>query len=264
MNISELQRLSGRWSLVTGSHGHLGRVICETLASLGSNIIMVDLSSKFNSELVKKIESYNVACEFYGCDLEDLNARTSLIKEISLNHSQINCLVNNAAFVGDSKLQGWSVPLEEQSIEAWNRALQVNLTAPFHLSKGLQEKMSASDGASIINISSIYGEIAPDWSIYENTEMSNPAAYGVSKAGINYLTKWLASYLAPTIRVNAIILGGILRNQPNSFIEKYSNKTNLGRMGTEDDIIGAVLYLASDLSRYVTGTSIKIDGGFTN
>ena len=115
---------------------------------------------------------------------------------------------------------------------------------------------------NIINISSIYGVYAPDWNLYSGTLMSNPAGYSVSKGGLLQLTRWLATTIAPNVRVNAISPGGIFRNQPESFIKSYEGKTPLGRMATEDDFRGAVAYLASDLSKYVTGHNLLVDGGW--
>ena len=115
---------------------------------------------------------------------------------------------------------------------------------------------------SIVNISSIYGTYAPDYSIYKDTKINNPAAYSVSKAGLTYLSKWLASSLAPKIRINSISPGGIFRNQDKKFVKKYIEKTLLKRMATEDDIAGCVAFLLSSLSSYITGQDIIVDGGW--
>jgi NAD(P)-dependent dehydrogenase (short-subunit alcohol dehydrogenase family) len=140
--------------------------------------------------------------------------------------------------------------------------MEVNLTAVFDLCQGLLPKLKLSDSPSIVNIASIYGIQGPDWRIYEDQNMANPAAYSVSKGGLIQLTRWLATTIAPEIRVNAIAPGGIKRNQPEEFIKRYSAKTPLGRMGTEDDLKGAVAYLSSDLSKYVTGQVLSVDGGW--
>jgi NAD(P)-dependent dehydrogenase (short-subunit alcohol dehydrogenase family) len=123
--------------------------------------------------------------------------------------------------------------------------------------------MNKSKNASIINISSIYGVNAPDWNLYQDTNINNPAAYSISKAGLIYMTKWLASTLAPNIRVNAISPGGILRQQEKLFIKKYNEKTLLNRMATESDVSEPVLFLASNMSSYITGQNLIIDGGWT-
>ena len=120
-----------------------------------------------------------------------------------------------------------------------------------------------NNNGSIINIASIYGMNAPDYSLYKGTDMGNPAGYSVSKGGLIQLTRWLATTLAPDIRVNAISPGGVLRNQPKEFIQRYNARTPLGRMATEEDFKGVIAYLASDLSQYVTGQNLLVDGGWT-
>ena len=134
----------------------------------------------------------------------------------------------------------------------------------FHLSQGLYKKLKQSGNGSIINISSIYGVYSPDWKIYKETNLGNSSAYASAKAGLIQLTKWLSSTLAPNIRVNSISPGGIFRDQPKKFVKAYNNRTSLGRMATEEDLMGIIAYLASDASSYVTGQNIIIDGGWGN
>ena len=122
--------------------------------------------------------------------------------------------------------------------------------------------LKSQEGASIINIASIYGLYGPDWSLYEGTNMNNPAAYAASKGGLIQLTKWLATTIAPEVRVNAISPGGIFRNQSTIFVKRYEDKTPLGRMASEDDFRGAIAYLATDMSKYVTGQNFSVDGGW--
>ena len=184
------------------------------------------------------------------------------MEEAQSRCDRLAILINNAAFVGTSTLEGWAVPFEGQSIETWQRAMEVNLTAPFHLCQMLAPALRRSEAGSIINIGSIYGQYGPNWALYEGTSMSNPAAYGASKGGLLQLTRWLATTLAPDIRVNAVSPGGIFRNQPASFVARYEAATPLGRMARETDMVGAVAYLASDLSCYVTGQNISVDGGW--
>jgi NAD(P)-dependent dehydrogenase (short-subunit alcohol dehydrogenase family) len=123
--------------------------------------------------------------------------------------------------------------------------------------------MRCSEGSSVINIGSIYALLGPDWRLYEGTKMANPAAYAASKGGLMQLTRWLATTLAPEIRVNAIAPGGIFRNQPTEFIKKYREKVPLGRMATEADFIGLITNFSSDLSSYITGQVVVADGGLS-
>ena len=261
--IKELSNLNGRVSIITGASGHLGKTISETLAELGSNLILIDRPETDFSAMISDLKQrWDVEVETYTCDFEIPNQRKELISSIVSSHKELNCLINNAAFVGTSELSGWNVPFEQQTSETFSRALEVNLTAVFDLAKGFSTTLKNSKGANIINIASIYGVHAPDWGLYEGTDVNNPAAYGSSKAGLIQLTRWLSSRLAPQIRVNSISPGGIYRNQQKIFVKRYEAKTPLGRMATEDDLKGAIAYLACDLSKYVTGQNLFVDGGW--
>ena len=261
--IKELSNLKGRRALITGATGNLGKVIANTLAELGADLILVDQpGSDFESLTARLTERWSVAITHHFCDLELQTQRTELMEQVNKSNSGLNILVNNAAFVGTSDLTGWNVPFEQQTLSTWRRALEVNLTAIFDLCQGLTPMLRAAEGASIINIASTYGMLGPDWSLYEGTTMGNPAAYGASKGGLIQFTRWLATTLAPAVRVNAISPGGIRRNQPDQFIARYAARTPLQRMATEDDMRGAVAYMASDLSKYVTGQILAVDGGW--
>lgn len=261
--LTSLMDLRGRRALVTGATGHLGRTIASTLAELGAELLLVDRpGSDFDSLIGPLSANWQSSFLPIECDLESETSRIAMIATVRAAGSGLDILINNAAFVGDSQLGGWSVPFGEQSLHTWRRAMEVNLTAPFHLCQGLAPELGGPRGGSIINIASIYGEHAPVWSLYEGTSMGNPAAYGASKGGLIQLTRWLATAMAPRVRVNAISPGGILRGQSGAFVERYSARTPLGRMATEDDFRGAVAYLATDLSRYVTGEIMRVDGGW--
>jgi len=262
--VKELINLSGRRALITGASGKLGRVISATLAELGADLILVDLEETSLSSLCNDLtDSWGVHVRYHVCDLEVSEDRVKLISNVKDSGGELNVLINNAALVGGSDLEGWSVPFERQSIDTWRRALEVNLTAIFDLCQGLAPLLIKSRSGSIINIGSIYGFEGPDWSLYEGTAMSNPAAYGVSKGGLLQFTRWLSTTLSPSVRVNAISPGGIFRNQPHEFVARYEKKTPMGRMAKEEDFCGATAYLASDLSSYVTGQNLIVDGGWS-
>jgi NAD(P)-dependent dehydrogenase (short-subunit alcohol dehydrogenase family) len=261
--IKDLINLKGRRALITGATGGLGKVMADTMAELGAYLVLVDQEgSDFDSLSANLTEKWGVKVEYRFCDLEQQAQRTELINWLKSSDQGLNILINNAAFVGTSELQGWTVPFEQQTVETWRRALEVNLTAIFDFCKGLTHLLKPAEGASIINIASIYGMYGPDWSLYEGTSMSNPAAYGAAKGGLIQFTRWLATTIAPNIRVNAISPGGVFRNQPEAFVKRYEAKTPLGRMATEDDFRGVVAYLASDMSKYVTGQNFSVDGGW--
>ncbi len=263
-NLAEQSNLKGRGALITGASGQLGRVFADTLAELGADLILVDLDlNQLASLKIELSEKWKINIDIASCDLENQVKRLELINEVLDSRKELNILVNNAAFVGTSSLEGWNVPFQQQSIDSWRRAMEVNLTSTFELCQGLYPIMKEAIGASIINITSIYGSYGPDWRMYEGTNMNNPAAYAASKGGLTQLTRWLSTTLAPDVRVNAISPGGIYRQQDPSFVAEYEYRTPLGRMAAPSDFAGSLAYLASDLSEYVTGHILEVNGGWS-
>lgn len=263
ITLSSLMDLHGRRALITGAAGGLGGTMADCLAEMGADLVLtdlpnVDLSTKA-AELAKR---HSVAVQVVSFNLEDAGEREALAAKVLDGNVGLDVLVNNAAFVGTSGLRGWAEPFESQSVDTWRRALEVNLTSVFHLCQLFTPALRSSQGGSIINIASIYGEYGPDWSLYEDTAMANPAAYGASKGGVIQFTRWLATTLGPDVRVNAISPGGVARGQPESFVKRYEARTPLRRMATEDDFRGPIAYLASDMSGYVTGQIVRVDGGW--
>ena len=206
--LKELSSLQGRRALITGAAGGLGQIFAETLAELGADLILVDLHGTNLDDLAERvIKDWGVDVKNVYCDLENQDQRLELIKQVATFNNDLNILVNNAALVGSSDLKGWSVPFEEQSIDTWRRATEINLTAVFDLCQGLLPLMKNATGANIVNIASIYGSYGPDWSLYKDTEMGNPAAYAATKGGLIQFTRWLATTISPAVRVNAISPG---------------------------------------------------------
>jgi NAD(P)-dependent dehydrogenase (short-subunit alcohol dehydrogenase family) len=263
VSLSGLMNLGGRRALVTGATGHLGKVICATLAELGSNLVLVDQPGAALKDLEDTLRAdWEVNVASIPCNLEEEQQRTELATHIKVHNLELNCLVNNAAFVGTTGLAGWATTFEQQSLDSWRRAIEVNLTASFHLSQLFAPMLRKSEGGNIVNVGSIYGELGPDWRLYDGTSLANPAAYSASKGGLLQLTRWLATTLAPDIRVNAISPGGIFRAQPSEFVERYISRTPLQRMATENDMRGAVAFFTSDMASYVTGETLRVDGGW--
>lgn len=262
--LKELMDLKDRVAVITGGAGHLGAVIAEALAELGCTICVADRPSSNLCALQEQLSvSWQVDVEAIEVDLEQEDQRVELQEQITRQFGRVDILINNAAFVGDSTLKGWGVHFEEQQIDTWRRALEVNLTTTFHLSQLLTPLLRYEGNGSIVNIGSIYGLVGTDLRLYEGTQMGNPAAYAASKGGVVQLTRWLSSVLAPDIRVNCISPGGIAREQPKSFVERYIARTPMGRMGTEEDFKGAIAFFSSDMSAWVTGENLIVDGGWT-
>lgn len=259
--MNDYKDLNNKTFLISGSSGHLGQKICSNLINLGCNLILVDrYESDLSKQLIDKYD-YHRKTTFIKCDFELEEDRNAMIQEVLSVSENLYCLINNAAFVGTSEISGWNEPFKNQSLSSWRKALEVNLISPFHLSQSFEKLLSKCEGSNIINIGSIYADMPPDWTLYRDLDMSNPAAYGSSKAGLNYLTKWLASTLSPKIRVNSVSPGGILRKQHHKFIERYNKKVPLGRMAFETDIVGTIIFLSSTNARYITGQNIRVDGG---
>lgn len=262
MNLSKLMSLKDRTALITGGNGYIARVIALTLAELGADLILIDRPGSDYQKLIDEIlNNFKVKVQTYDCDLGTQIERDRLISTISKKETKLNILINNAALGGTAKLDGWITDFEQQSVETWRSALEVNLTAAFNLIQGFTPLLKKSKGANIINIGSTYGTWGPVHGLYEETSMGNPAAYGVSKSGLIQLTRWLATTYSD-IRVNTLSPGGVFRNQPEVFVKRYNARTPLGRMATVDDFRGAIAYLATDLSSYVTGQNLAVDGGW--
>ena len=248
-------------ALITGAAGHIGRAIAGELAAMGCNLALLDKNSvELHHLCVQLRDDFGVQAQEISQDLSDQNSFSLIARDIEASFGSLDYLINNAAFY--DTMPGWGVPFEEEGYDAWLMVMRINLMAPFFLAQKLAPLMRQSSQGSIVNISSIYGVVGPDWSIYEGTDMTNEASYCSSKGALISLTKWLATALAPDIRVNTITPGGVARNQDPQFVERYKAKTPLGRMATEKDIATVVESVLSPRSSYITGQNIIVDGGF--
>jgi NAD(P)-dependent dehydrogenase (short-subunit alcohol dehydrogenase family) len=263
-SLSEMMNLEGRVAVITGGAGHLGTAMAKALAEMRCGICLLDRNAEALAATAQALRAeHGVPVAELVIELESETERAAVPAFVAAKLGRADILVNNAGFAGASQLKGWVVPLAEQQIDTWRRAIEVNLTAAFHLSQVLSPMLGAAGKGSIINISSIYGVVGPDLRLYDGTAMGNPAAYGASKGGLIQTTRYLSALLAPAVRVNCISPGGIARNQPAVFVERYVERTPMQRMGTEEDFKGAIAYFASDLSAWVTGENLMVDGGWT-
>lgn len=264
-SLRELMDLSGRVVLITGGAGYVAAEAAAAVAELGAAVFLADREGDKAEALAELLASrFDVATRAATVDLTDEEDVRALPGRAVQSLGGLNVIINAAALVSSMPLEGWAVPFEQQSLKTWREAVEVNLTSTFVLAQSAAPMLRQSESGSIINISSIYGMVGPDMSLYEGTKMGNPAAYAASKGGLLQVTRWLATVLAPRVRVNAIAPGGILRGQPEPFVTRYEERTPLGRMGREEDLKGAIAYLASDLSAYVTGHNLVVDGGWTS
>jgi len=263
--IAQLTDLRGRVAVVIGGAGHLGSAAAHALAELGADVVIVDMVRERAESVAGELSNlYSVRTLPLVIDLAKEEEVRSVADSVNTQFGRMDVLIHCAALVGTSALQGWAVPFSEQQVGTWRLALEVNLTSAFVLAQTSSAMLTASGNGSIILVGSIYGMLGPDWSLYTGTKLGNPAAYAASKGGLSQLTRWLATTLAPRVRVNGIIPGGIARNQDRAFVDRYVRKVPMSRMATEEDLKGAFVYLATDLSRYVTGQEIAVDGGFSS
>lgn len=263
--VAELFSLAGKKIAVTGAAGHLGSALSTVLADSGADLYLIDRDASGLDALAARLTARTSgAIEIFVADLEDQESRESLVPALGSKTLRLDGLVHNAAFVGTSDLEGWAVGFKDQSLETWRRALEVNVTAPFHLTQRMLPLLEAATAPSVVTIASLHGIVGPDWRLYDDLPMANPAAYAASKAALIHLTTWLAITLAPHVRCNSVSPGGLGRSQPTKFVARYEERTPMGRMGSENDIVGAIVYLLSDASSYVTGQNIVVDGGYSS
>ena len=197
---------------------------------------------------------------FKSFDISDENSVKELLKNIKEEYKIIDGLVNTAY----PRTEDWGKKEQLLNFESWKENLNLHLGGYYLMSINVAEIMKDQGCGSIINFGSIYGVSVPDFSIYEGTEMTTPIPYPSIKAGINLLTKYIASYYGLyNIRANVIAPGGVFDNQPEKFIQNYIKKVPLRRMTNPDDIVGPVIFLLSDASAYITGQILMVDGGWT-
>lgn len=262
-SIRDLSNLHDRAALVVGGAGHVGRVAVESLLELGAAVAILDIDDDRCRACAREFASPGNRTLPVPCDLADEEGTRQAVRAVVSEFGRLDIVVHCAAYVGTTAIPGWVAPFERQTVKAWDMALRVSLTSALVIVQESRQMLAASGRGSVVLVASMYGLVGPDMRLYTDTAMGNPAGYGASKGGLLQLGRYLATTLAPTIRVNAISPGGILRGQPEAFQQRYASRTPLGRMATEEDLKGAVAYLASDLSAYVTGQNLVVDGGWT-
>ena len=263
MNTKKLFDLSDKVIIITGAAGNLGSQYAEGLSEVGANVVLGDLDYTKCKQLSTKLKKkYGVDPLPLKLDLTKKISISNLVTKTIKKYSKIDVLINNAAYQGNSKIRKTS--FEELSLLDWNEAISVNLTGIFLACQQIGKIMKKQGFGNIINISSTYGIVAPDQRIYGDSGQNAASFYSATKSAVINLTRYLASYWANTgIRVNTLSPGGVKRTQTKSFIKNYSKKTMLGRMAERDEYVGAMIFLASDASSYMTGSNLIIDGGWT-
>jgi len=274
MTIQEKFDLTGHVAVVTGGVGLLGSEFCRTLAEAGAAVAVVDLNSAAATKVAEALAQAGHKALAIPTDITQPESVNDMVEKVVSSFGRLDILVNSAAldpkFDPDAVSKGIAPGnFEEYPLEQWNAALNVNLTGMFLVTQACVKQMLAQGKkGSIINICSTYGLNGPDQRIYRKADGSQPAFkpvyYTVTKAGVLGFTKYLSAYYMETeIRVNTLTPGGVFNNHDETFVKNYSAKTILGRMARKDEMNGALLFLASEASSYMTGNNLVVDGGWT-
>ncbi|MGE7986179.1 SDR family oxidoreductase [Lysinibacillus fusiformis] len=262
--------IRGKTAIVTGGAGILGSHFCRGLADAGASVAVVDIDVQKATEVANSItKNFEVKAKGIFCDLTSEQSVIEMVESVVKEFGTIDILHNNAAGKS-SNLNAFFAPFEEYELDQWKEIMSTNLDSMFLVAKHVGKIMKEQgNGGSIIQTASIYGVMGPDNRIYDgsyyyNRQINTPAIYSASKGGVVALTKYLATYWAKDgIRVNTITPGGVESGQNETFKKNYGNRIPLGRMAQAEEMVGALIYLASDASSYVTGQNILIDGGLS-
>lgn len=269
-NIFEKFSLKDRTAVVTGGAGLLGKEFCRTLAQAGALVVVADLDENAARQVADSLHREGMRACAVGVDVTNPDSVRAMVESALDSSGRLDVLVNSAAMDPkfDASQQGQHVSMfENYPVEAFRQALDVNLTGMFLCCQAASRPMLAQNYGSIINICSTYGLVGPDQRIYERPgqpQQFKPVFYSVTKSGVLGLTRYLATYFAgKNIRTNALTPGGVYNNHDELFTANYSARTVLGRMARRDEMNGALLFLASEASSYMTGSNVVVDGGWT-
>jgi NAD(P)-dependent dehydrogenase (short-subunit alcohol dehydrogenase family) len=260
--------LAGRVAVVTGATGLLGRQHCRALAAAGARVVAADLDEAECRAVADELEPLALG---HRVDVTAKESVGALRDSVMARFGRLDVLVNNAALnekVEAAEPGSRALRFEDYPLELWECSLRVNLTGVFLCSQVLGAEMVRRGSGSIVNIASTYGLVAPDQSLYRRADGSQSffksAAYPTTKGGVLAFTRFLAAYWGRAgVRVNALSPGGVRNGQEEGFVERYAERTPLGHMARPTDYAGALLFLASDASAYMTGANLVVDGGYT-
>jgi|SaaInlV_150m_DNA_5_1039734.scaffolds.fasta_scaffold01081_7 NAD(P)-dependent dehydrogenase (short-subunit alcohol dehydrogenase family) len=263
MSVKKMNNLSEKVVFLTGAAGLLGTQYATALSSVGANVVLADINYNKCKKIEKELKEKNNVSPFsIKMDISNKKSIDNAIAKVMKKFSKIDVLVNNAVFPETQKER--SIQFEKFPLELWNKIFAVNVTGVFLCNQKIGSIMVKQKKGSIINISSMYGIVAADQRIYGNSGLNSTAAYAVTKSSLFNFTRYLASYWRNTgVRINTLTLGGVENNQDPKFIQKYSEKTMIGRMAKKNEFTGALIFLASDASSYMTGSNMVVDGGWT-
>jgi NAD(P)-dependent dehydrogenase (short-subunit alcohol dehydrogenase family) len=273
MTIFDKFNLKDKVAVITGGVGLLGAEFCKALAEAGAAVAVVDLNADAAAKVAEGLTQSGYKAKGIPTDITKPDSVNGMVDFVLSAFGRLDILVNSAAldpkFDPDAASKGIAPgAFEDYPLEQWNAAMNVNLTGMFLVTQACVKPMIAQGKkGSIINICSTYGLNGPDQRIYikDGKRVAfKPVYYSTTKAGVMGFTKYLAAYYAGTeIRVNALTPGGVYNNHEEYFVKNYSARTIMGRMAKKDEMNGALLFLASDASSYMTGNNVIVDGGWT-
>jgi NAD(P)-dependent dehydrogenase (short-subunit alcohol dehydrogenase family) len=259
-----LFNIKGKTIILTGSSGFLGIQYAHALSKLHANLILVDYENKKNKQLEAELKKrYKTRPMSFDIDISNQESVRELARKVLKKYKKIDILINNAT-TNPRKHPKYSAKFESYPLDLWQKYVDVNLTGLFLCSQEIGNIMAKQRNGVIVNVSSIYGNIGTDQRIYGKKDMNTPVAYAATKGAFLNFTRYTAAYWQKkNVRVNTLSLGGVFKNQDKEFVKNYSEKTILGRMARNDEYIGALLFLISDASSYMTGANLIVDGGWT-
>jgi len=268
--IQEKFDLTGKTAIVTGGTGLLGREFCRTLAEAGAVVYVADLNAAAAQLYAQDLIAQGFRAGWSAVNVADQDSTRAMVDQAVADTGRLDVLVNSAAMdpkFDASQANQQNGGFEDFPLDMWRAALDVNLTGMFLCCQAAARQMASQGSGSMINICSTYGLVGPDQRIYRRPDEAprfKPVYYTVTKAGVLGLTRYLATYYAGTqVRTNALTPGGVYNGHDDLFTQNYSARTVLGRMARKDEMNGALLFLASDASSYMTGSNVVVDGGWT-
>ena len=254
---------------MTGAVGFLGQRFCAGLADFGASVAVVDVDETITRDFADSLtRDFGIRCTGVGCDVADQASVAAMMARVESELGPVDILHNNAA-TKTKDPSSFFAPVESFPLATWRDVMAVNLDGMFLVARTIGAGMAARGKGTIIQTASIYGVVGPDQRIYEGSEylgraINTPPVYSASKAGIIGLTRYLATYWAAVgVRVNTLTPGGVESGQNSEFTRRYSERVPIGRMARADEMVGALVFLASDASSYVTGQNIIVDGGLS-
>lgn len=264
--VNKLFDLTNQVVILTGSAGRLGSRFAYVLCEAGAKVVLIDNNIEQNIKLQKLLAKKFPKPVCYRTDISKKDEVSDLVENVVAKYEKIDVLINNAHFVPREHPQR-DAPFEKYPLELWEKTVNNNMNSLFLCCQQIGKVMARQQKGTIVNISSIYGISGADQRIYGKSRLNSPAFYSVTKGAMVNMTRYLAAYWhRKNIRVNTLTLGGVFDKElhkDKEFVRKYSEKTILGRMANKDDYDGALLYLASDASKYMTGANLIVDGGWS-